>query len=185
MSQVVIGVFKYQDDAESALSDLKDLGYDANEISVVMKDIREAKHMQEKTGVHVAEGAGSGAVTGGAIGGLVGLLVGIGAITIPGIGAILIGGPIAAALGLTGAAATATSGAVTGALAGGLVGGLVGLGVPEEEAKEYEEDIKGGGVLLAVPAYEERIDEVKRIMKHYKARTTRQLDLPSDAGHLE
>lgn len=184
MTQVVIGVFKYQDDAEDALSELKDLGYEPNEISVIMKDIKEAREVQDKTGVHVAGGAASGAATGGAIGGILGLLVGIGALTIPGIGAILIGGPIAAALGLTGAAATTASGAVTGALAGGLLGALVGIGIPEDEAKEYVEDIKGGGVLLAVPVHDARTDEVKNIMENYKARGTRQLDLPSDAGHL-
>lgn len=184
MSQVVIGVFKYKDDAEDALKEMEDLGYEPSEISVIMKDIREAREMKDKTGVNVAEGAASGAATGGAIGGIVGLLTGIGAIAIPGLGAILIGGPIAAALGLTGAAATTATGALTGALAGGLLGALVGLGIPEEEAMEYVEDLKGGGVLVAVPVHEARIDEVKKIMENYKARGTRQLDLPGDVGHL-
>lgn len=39
---------------------------------------------------------------------------------------------------------------VAAAAAGGLVGGLVGLGIPEYEAKAYEERIKKGGFLMAV-----------------------------------
>jgi gas vesicle protein len=54
-------------------------------------------------------------------------------------------------LGLTGAAATTVSGAVTGALAGGIVGALTCIGIPEESAKYYEDIIKKGAIILAVP----------------------------------
>ncbi len=179
MSQTVIGVFKTQNEAEHAINSLKDLGYEPQNMSIIMKDIKKAEEVGENTGVHVAEGAASGAATGGIIGGLIGLLAGIGAITIPGLGAVLIGGPIAAALGLTGAAATTASGAVTGALAGGLVGALVGLGVPENEAKEYEEHIRAGGILLAVATHDSRVDEVRDIMADNSAYGIRQINLPS------
>lgn len=184
MAKAVIGLFKYQDDAGKAVDKFKNLGYDAKDISVIMKDVRDTGSVGKGTTEHVVAGAGSGALTGGVFGALTGLLIGIGAITIPGIGALLIGGPIAVALGLTGAAVTATSGAITGALAGGLVGGLVGLGVPEEEAKIYEEEIRGGGVLLIVPARDERVEEVQRILEEYRARSMRQIDLPKNAAHL-
>ena len=49
-------------------------------------------------------------------------------------------GPIAAAF----------TGAAVGAGAGGLVGGLVGLGIPEEDAKQYEEYVQNGKILLLV-----------------------------------
>ena len=85
-------------------------------------------------------------------------------------GAILIGGPIAAALGLSGAAGLAASGAATGILAGGLVGGLSSLGVPEERARMYEEDIRRGGVLLAVPADERAdVDMIQGIFDRHQA----------------
>ncbi len=183
MSQTVIGVFKTQTDAENAINSLKDLGYEPQDMSVIMKDVKKAEEVGDKTGVHVAEGAASGAATGGVIGGIVGLLAGIGAITIPGLGAVLIGGPIAAALGLTGAAATTTTGAITGALAGGLVGALVGLGIPEEEAKEYEEHIRAGGILLAVATHNARVDEVRDLMDENNAYGVRQLNLPATTGN--
>ena len=92
------------------------------------------------------EGATTGALSGGAIGGTVGLLAGIGALAIPGLGPFLAAGPIMAAL----------SGAAAGATAGGVDGGLLGLGIPEYEAKAYEDRIKKGGYLVAVHVEDSR-----------------------------
>ena len=163
--KLILGVFSEREQAEKAINGLEEAGYPAKDISIVMKDKTEAHAVAENTGASVADSAVSGATTGGVIGGIAGLLVGIGAITIPGIGALLIGGPLAAALGLSGAAATTVSGAVTGALAGGLVGALVGLGVPEEDARVYEERIKAGAILVAVPLKNEPENEAQAILE--------------------
>ncbi len=176
MAEMVLGVFSEKGSAENAIEELKSEGYDAKDISIVMKDEREAEAVSTDTGASVAEGALSGAATGGVIGGLAGLLVGIGAIMIPGIGAILIAGPLAAALGLTGAAATTISGAATGALAGGLVGALVGLGVPEEEAHVYEDRVKAGGILLAVPVQQGSKREARAILDDHGAESIRNIN---------
>jgi uncharacterized membrane protein len=149
----VLGLFENRDAADRAIALLQERGFSPKDISIITRD-EQVNGEGDDTGNHVAEGALSGATTGGVIGALAGLLVGIGAIAVPGIGGLLVGGPLAAALGLTGAAATTATGAMTGALAGGLVGGLVGLGVPEDEARQYEERVKEGAVLLAVPAME-------------------------------
>lgn len=148
-NRTTLGVFTNRDLADQALADLAGMNIAAKDISVIVRD--ENGVTTTSAGNQAAEGAVSGAVTGGALAGITGLLVGIGAVTIPGIGALFVGGPIAAALGLTGAAATTVSAATTGVLAGGLVGGLVGLGVPQETATIYEERLKEGAVLLAVP----------------------------------
>ena len=153
MSDIVIGIFNNRDSAENAISELNSQGFSSQEMSVVLKDSKTATDIEQHTGASVAQGATEGAMTGGVVGGIAGLLIGIGAIAIPGIGGLLIAGPLAAALGLTGAAATTVSGAATGAVAGGLLGGLVGLGIPKEEAVIYEEEIKAGGILLAVPSH--------------------------------
>ncbi|MEO6509212.1 MAG: general stress protein [Patescibacteria group bacterium] len=166
MSSMVIGVFSNRTNAESALEELKDTGYNAKDISIVMKDTAEAQEVASSTGSNVAGGAATGATTGGVIGALAGLLVGIGAIAIPGLGALLIGGPIAAALGLGGAAASTVSGAVTGALAGGLLGALMGLGIPEEDAKVYEQRVQAGGILVAVPARTGEGTEAREILEN-------------------
>jgi hypothetical protein len=169
MADTVFGVFSDRDNAESAINDLESAGYNAKDISIIMKDADEAQVIHDNTGASVAGGAASGATTGGIIGGITGLLIGIGAIAIPGVGAFLIGGPIAAALGLTGAAATTVSGAATGALAGGLLGALMGLGVPEEDARVYEESVKSGAILVAVPVSASSTRDAKDILSQYHA----------------
>jgi len=184
MAVTVIGMFQNQRDSENAIEELKDLGYDPKEMSVVMREARKAEEVAQNTGVQVGQGAASGATAGGAIGALAGLLVGIGAITIPGLGPLLVAGPIATAFGLTGAAAATASGAVGGALAGGLLGALVGVGIPKEEAQRYEEQIRAGGILLAVPSRDVRRDEVKDTLPRHHATDIRQLDLPADPAKI-
>ncbi len=195
MSKMILGVFSDSDNAENAIGDLERLGYDPKDLSIVMRDTVEGKRVADATGASVAESAASGATTGGIIGALAGLLVGIGAIAIPGIGAVLIGGPLAAALGLSGAAATTVSGATTGVLAGGLIGALTGLGVPDNEARVYEESIKSGGVLVAVPAQGTQTEEAMRVMDKFGAQQVRTIsttthessrirDLDDDRTHL-
>jgi hypothetical protein len=176
MARMVLGVFSEKLDAEDAIQELEDHGFNPKDMSIIMKDRAEGEAFAQNTGTNVAEGALTGATTGGVLGALAGLLVGIGAVTIPGIGAIFIAGPIATALGLTGAAGTTVSGALTGILAGGLVGGLMGLGVPEEDAKVYEDRIKAGAILLAVPASEVNEAEIKDIMDAYQADQIRVID---------
>jgi hypothetical protein len=184
-SDMVLGVFTDRPAAEAAISDLENQGFNAKDISIIMKDSTEARDMAASTGSNVASGAVSGATTGGVIGAIAGLLIGIGAIAIPGVGALLIGGPIAAALGLTGAAATTATGALTGALAGGLVGALVGLGVPEEDARVYEDRVKEGAILLAVPTTAQgSASEAQSILEQHGASQVRTVRGESAASSL-
>lgn len=175
MNKVVLGVFTDQFDVENTVNELEQLGIDASEISIIMHDKQSARVFADDTGADVAEGAVSGAATGGALGALAGLLS---ATVIPGIGAFLIGGPIAAALGLTGAAAGALSGAATGVLAGGLIGGLIGLGLSDEDAEVYEEHIRSGRTLVAVPVDERMEDDVRQIFVERNAQNIKSVDFP-------
>jgi len=53
-----------------------------------------------------------------------------------------------------------------GAATGGLVGGLIGLGIPEIEAKRYDEKLKKGNYLVAVHTDEsEEVDRAQQIFK--------------------
>lgn len=96
------------------------------------------------------EGGVAGATTGGVLGGSLGLLAGIGALAIPGLGAFVAAGPIMAAL----------SGTAVGGAVGMLLGSLIGWGIPEYEAKKYEEGLKHGNILISVHA--ESDEEIKR-----------------------
>lgn len=165
--RIVFGIFPDRSRADNAIDDLAESGYNTKDVSVIMRseDMGVERQPKEMATAGMAGGVVSGATAGGIIGGIAGLLIGLGAITIPGIGVLLIGGPLAAALGLTGAAAATISGAVTGALAGGLVGALVGLGMPEETAREYENRIRRGEILLAVSADKRDEGEIKTILE--------------------
>lgn len=102
------------------------------------------------------EGGVVGATTGGILGGSLGLLVGIGALAIPGLGPFIAAGPIVAAI----------SGSAVGGSLGLLIGALVGAGIPEYEAKRYEEGLRAGNILVSVHAENsEEATEACDIMK--------------------
>lgn len=97
------------------------------------------------------EGTTTGAVTGGIIGGTLGLLAGLGALAIPGLGPFIAAGPIMGAL----------AGIGSGGTVGGIIGALAGAGIPEYEAKRYENRLNEGGILLSIRAIND--DLAKRV----------------------
>ncbi len=162
-----IGVFPHHRDVEVALGELRDAGFDMNQVSVVGKDLNGTGAVSGGTGAvggdvtdrtKTDEGAKTGAATGGALGGLGGLLVGLGALAIPGIGPVLAGGALATAL------ATAAAGGAIGAAAGGLTGALVGLGIPDEKAHLYNDRVNRGDYLVMVDGTEQEIRRAEAIL---------------------
>lgn len=180
--RTVIGVFDDEPYAEEAIAELQKRGFSPEDISVIMKDkaIDAGVEMTKNVSGGVTKGTTSGIATGALVGGLAGLLVGVGAFVIPGIGAFLVGGPLAAALGLTGAAASTVTGAATGAIAGGVIGALMGLGLTREEAASYEERIKAGALLLAVPVLTEQEEEVVKVLERFNATDITAVSVPTD-----
>lgn len=134
----VVGSFNTEQEAISAIEDLKRQGHSSEDISVLSKDKQETETVAGETNANFVEGAATGATAGGALGGLGGVLAGMGALAIPGIGPLVAAGPIAA--GLMGAAA--------GAGAGGLAGALIGMGIPDDEAEEYGRHVDEGRILV-------------------------------------
>lgn len=175
--KTVIGIFDNKEDADHGLDELRDAGYNPKDISILMKNRDNMVENVSSPGTRVGEGAATGATTGAVLGGLAGLLIGIGAISIPGIGAFLIGGPIAAALGITGAAATTAEGAMTGALAGGILGGLTGLGIPRDQAEVYERRVNEGAILVMVPLRRDDQDDVTDILEDNDATDVKTFNL--------
>ena len=100
------------------------------------------------------EGAATGATIGGVLGAIAAGLVAAGLIVVPGV-SLVVAGPIVATLAGLGA----------GAAAGGLTGALVGLGIPEHEAKFYNEEIERGGILVGVYSHGDRADQAKKILE--------------------
>ncbi|MFC4714481.1 general stress protein [Planococcus dechangensis] len=134
----VVGAYDTEMEAVEVIEDLQHQGYRSEDISVISKDKKDVEQVTQETGTQAGEGAAAGAATGGALGGLGGVLAGLGALAIPGIGPIVAAGPIAAGL----------TGAVAGAGVGGIAGALIGIGVPEDEARDYETQFKEGRILV-------------------------------------
>lgn len=162
----VIGVFHDREDAEQAIRELLDAGFSRDTIGVATRDRDVQGRVLEETGTKSAEGAAAGAVSGGVLGGILGLLVGVGALAIPGIGPVIAGGALASAFGVAGG--TAVAGAGIGAATGGILGALVGLGIPEEEARHFEQRFHEGGILVTVSAGA-RATEARRILERHRA----------------
>jgi Protein of unknown function (DUF1269) len=168
---VVFGVYSNREPLGRAVEQLQSAGFGDADISVVLSggqgaatveqvEARDPKNANEKVkdltskdtrdissgrstdvetkNTKAPQAAATGAGIGAALGGSLGLVATLSAIAIPGIGPLLIAGPLL--------------GAFAGAAAGGAVGVLVGVGIPEDEAKLYEERLKKGGLLVSVHA---------------------------------
>jgi hypothetical protein len=153
----VFGIVKSHSQAEQIVEGLQDAGFPVSEISILLPD-NEGKHdIGHVKATKAPEGATTGATAGGVTGGVLGLLAGIGALAIPGVGPFIAAGPIMAAL----------SGAAIGATTGGVVGALIGMGIPEIEARRYEDKLKSGNYLIAVHARDgQEKDRAKEIFKN-------------------
>ena len=138
----VVGLFRDQPSAERAIQRLTAVGFTEQQVGVAIRDREQQQQLAESTGTQAAEDATKGAVGGGVVGGVIGLLAGVGALVIPGVGPIIAGGALASTL----------AGAGIGAAAGGLLGALVGMGVPEEDARHFEQGFQQGGILVTVQA---------------------------------
>jgi uncharacterized membrane protein len=61
----------------------------------------------------------------------------------------------------------ALAGAGVGAAAGGLTGALIGMGMPQYKARQYDEKMKGGNILVSVHTKDGiEHDRVKEIFKN-------------------
>ena len=134
-----VGVFETRERAEQVINELKAAGFDEDKIGMVHRDA-EGNTVKEGAAeeTYAEEGAVAGAVAGAGALALGSLAVSFG--VIPVIGPVLAVGPLAAAL----------ISAAGGAAAGGVAGALIGWGIPEEDAKFYEEEVKAGRYVVTV-----------------------------------
>lgn len=166
----IVGVFSSHDQAEKAVRSLRDEGFTKNDISIAAKD--EGQGSGNRNQGDQGQGGGNengfgfeaggdmgmstdsvtdGTTWGGALGGLAGLLAGVGALAIPGIGPIVAAGPLAAAL--------------SGAVAGGVAGGLIDMGIPEQEGRRYENELKQGNALAIIKADGDKAQKAESILQ--------------------
>lgn len=172
MKRSVFGIIKNEADAQRVIDHLESVGFLASDISIIFpekiksmrtstKDLGEIKRSTGGLGhekhTKAPEGASTAAAAGGIVGGSIGLLAGIGAISIPGLGAFIAAGPLMAAL----------SGSAIGGSLGLLIGALVGMGIPEYEAKYYQDSLNAGNFLISI--HTENTDELNKAKEIFKA----------------
>ncbi len=163
-NKLLISVYSNPKAAECAYNTLIEKGYYKKDISVIMSDQTRNKYFvntdlpKDNLKSKVTQGMGMGGTIGGAIGALAAAIAAVGTIlTFPGLG-IIVAGPIAASL----------AGAGAGGAAGTLVGALVGSGFTDEYAKQYEEEIKGGKILVIVKTSNDNYNNLENELKNIK-----------------
>lgn len=149
MSDLITGLFETRLAAENAVTLLKQRGYTANEISIIVKDDgSHSKHTITHPGSYEDQSATSvvpashhsTAMDAGSIGALLGGLMAVTTIIVPGIGLLTAGALAALFVG-------------GGALAGSAIGWLIEQGIPADIAPYYERGLHEGGVVIAVAAH--------------------------------
>jgi hypothetical protein len=167
----VIGVFAQRDDAEKAINYVHNkLSVPNDEISYLYRNTKDevmqvdAKEISSKT---PNEGAHAGASAGAWIGAIAGVVIAAG--VIPVVGAFVAAGPILTALGVAGAFGSAAAGAIGGAVVGGLLGALFSMGVGEEKAKRYEDQVMTGHILVATATPDNLVTDVKNALLQFNA----------------
>ena len=162
MKKTIVGVFNTRKDAEDVTYQLRNEGYNLDNVSIITKNPSEyttdntgytntADKGDRATNDNISDGVTAGSI----LGGVAGLLIGAGTFAVPGLGVIAAAGPLA--------------GLISGAVTGGIVGALIDLGVPENESRQYETDIKSGKVFLSVTADEENSSAIQNILNSYGA----------------
>jgi len=150
--RLVTASFPKTEDAQAAVAELKDRGFDEADISVVYTD----------TGHAARAGLLTGAVWGGVLGALFGMLF-------PPLGLIVAAGPIAGVL--ASGAVVGAAGALTVGALDALIAALIQIGLPKELATGLGERIhKGDTVVIAHAASEEMAQLAAQILSAHNPR---------------
>jgi hypothetical protein len=158
---ILVGVFPGYAEARRAVEELRRAGFRDDQLGVLGPDLGAAPPPAERgsglpndpLGTHWEEGAGIGAAAGATAGAGLGLAVAAG--LLPPLGPVIAGGTLVALLASVGA----------GAAAGTAVGGILGLGIPEDDARIYEGELRAGRVLVTVRPEGEQDAAARRVLR--------------------
>lgn len=171
-----LGTFETRTQAESALRELKDAGFNMDKVSIITRhngsdtnlsgtQINTSNSQQAK------EGAKAGATGGTVTGGILGLIGGLGVLALPGVGPV-------AELGVV--LANTLLGSGIGAAGGSLIGALIGWGIPEEKAKYYDERLSEGDYLVLIEGTIAELNAAESILERQHIRNWGVYDAPSN-----
>jgi len=173
-----IGVFSNRQDAEMALQELRDAGFNMDRVSIIARDEKGKDQISDADmnpkEEQVKGGAGAGAVAGSATGGLMGLIGGLGVLAIPGVGPV-------AEVGIV--LANTLLGSGIGAAGGGLVGALIGWGVPEDRAQYYGDRLDQGDYILIMEGSSDDVRKAEAILNNRGIRDWGFYGIPGAVGN--
>ena len=149
---VAVATFTSHADAEAAVHDLKGLGFDLTQLSIVGKGY----HTEERVAGFVSTGdrVKFWGKLGAFWGALWGLLTGGAFLLIPGVGHLVVLG------WLTSAVVEAGAGAAIGGGLSALAGALVSLGIPKDSVLKLESAVKADGFVLVAKGSPSEVAEV-------------------------
>src|ERR1043165_2111878 len=162
--QVVTGVFKSENNAETAVNELRSLGITDKRIGVVRPGTA-PERLEAGVPVSDTEDPGMGRAMGAAVGGAMGAAGGataglaVASLVIPGIGPLL-------AFGMVGAAVLGAVGPGAGSAVGDTVEEELGEGIPHEDVYLYEDALRHGHTVLIAYADEgDQADNAAEVME--------------------
>jgi hypothetical protein len=166
--QAVTGIFKTQDDAESAVNQLRSLGIPENRIGIVRPGSA-PERLEAGVPVTDTEDPGMGRAMGAAVGGAMGAAGGataglaVASLAVPGIGPLI-------AFGMVGAALLGIVGAAAGSAVGDTVEEELGKGIPHEDIYLFEDSLRHGhSVVLAYVEEGDQADRAEEAMHNERA----------------
>ena len=167
----VVATYHTHVQAEAAVKELQQAGFDMKKLSIVGKEYHTDQHVvgYYNAGDRMMYWGKLGAFWGG----LWGLLFGSAFFWVPGIGPLLVAGPLAAAIigGLEGAV-------VVGGLSA-LGAGLYSIGIPKDSVLKYETAVKSNKYLLVAHGTN---DEVRKAADILEASDAHEVDMHGQVG---
>jgi uncharacterized membrane protein len=173
--QHAVGIFSNRRDAEYALTELRDAGFNMDRISVIVKnadrdDQISGADVSDRKAEQIEGGSKAGATTGAVTGSIIGLVGSLSILAIPGVG-------VATEVGVL--LGNALLGGLIGAAGGALAGALIGWGVPEERAKYYDERVSQGDYLVVVQGTAEELLRAEAVLENRGLRDWGIYDAPT------
>lgn len=153
---IAIAVYHSHEQAEEAVRQLLQAGFDRQAISIVGKDYHTEEHVVGY--FNAGDRAKFFGKLGAFWGGLGGMLVGSMLMFVPVVGHIVVIGPLAAMI------AGGIQGAVVGGGLSALLGALTALGVPKNSVLRYESEIKADHFLVIVHAGADDVERAREVL---------------------
>jgi hypothetical protein len=152
----VVAIYKSHTEAESAVKELQQSGFDMKKLSIVGRDYHTDEHVvgYYNAGDRMKHWGQTGAFWGG----IWGILFGSAFFLVPGVGPLLIAGP------LVGWIVGVLEGAVVVGGLSALGAGLFSLGIPKNSILQYETALKTGKFVLIAHGTSEEVTLAREIV---------------------